>query len=106
MPPCANHMLSSTPCRETANAIRSTETARVHLAYRGGSGFNCMAALHPGAATRANTADRCADGLRGERSGCAVLPLGIPGMRSRSWGGPMAAIFGSNFAGAPLILIG
>jgi putative tryptophan/tyrosine transport system substrate-binding protein len=28
------------------------------------------------------------------------------GLRSRSLGGRMAAIFGSNFAGAPLILIG
>ena len=37
---------------------------------------------------------------------CAVLARGVPGVRSRSWGGRKAAISGSNFAGAPVMRIG
>jgi putative tryptophan/tyrosine transport system substrate-binding protein len=55
----------------------SSETARVHHAARRRGG--CVAGGRAGAATRADTADRCADGLCGERSGCAVLPRGFPG---------------------------
>ena len=54
------------------------------------------------AAAEPDAADRRADGLCGERSGCAVLSRGFPGLRSRSWGGRKAAISGSNFAGAPV----
>src|SRR5262249_51670827 len=61
-----------------AQGSTGSETARVHHAYRRRGG---MAARGRRAAGRANAADRCANGLAGERSGS---PVGARSVRPRA----------------------
>src|SRR5215472_12144600 len=57
-----------------ADAMRSIETSDVHHAHRRSG---CVAVGGACAAARSDAADRRADGLRGERSGRAILACGV-----------------------------